>query len=245
MLCAAYIKVYRHPVFLFLRVYELLGVMRVDEPQVVPAGAGPLWHGVDLSLCRAAALRACGVDPVGDLCKRGLAGAGGQVACHLWQCQRQVFLGKRYIAAVRTVHNRNRLAPVPLAGEDPVPQLIVDGLMAAFVLFKELQHLVDGILLVKSVQPLGVHMDSILGPCLGLHIYRRFENLDDRQIELLGKFPVTVVVGWNCHDGTGSIRDEYIVGNPDRDAVAIHRVDGIASGEHTGLVLCQVGPLQV
>ena len=88
-------------------------------------------------------------------------------------------------------------------------------------------------------------MLSILGPRLGLNIYRRFEDLDDRKIELLGKFPVSVVVCWYCHDGTGSVGNEYIVCNPDRNALSVHRVDSIASREYTGLILCQVCSFQV
>ena len=143
------------------------------------------------------------------------------------------------------MHYRDRLAPVPLARENPVPELIVYGLVTAFILFQELKHLVYCILLVKAVQPLGVHMLAILGPGLGLNIYRRFKNLDNRKVELFGKLPVPVVVGRYCHYGTGSVGDEDIVGNPDWNAVAIHRVYGIAACEHACLILCQVGALQV
>ena len=52
-------------------------------------------------------------------------------------------------------------------------------------------------------------------------------------------------MGRNCHDGSCSITDEYIVCDPDRNLLSVYRIDGIASGEYTCFVLCQIGPLKI
>ena len=43
----------------------------------------------------------------------------------------------------------------------------------------------------------------------------------------------------NGHDRTGTISHQYIVGDPDRDLLAIDRIDRISTGKHTGLILVQ------
>ena len=42
-----------------------------------------------------------------------------------------------------------------------------------------------------------------------------------------GKFKIALIMSGNRHDGARSIAHEDIVGNPDRDGLAVHRIDRI------------------
>ena len=62
-------------------------------------------------------------------------------------------------------------------------------------------------------------------------------GLDDHangQAELAREFKITLVVGGHGHDGAGAIAHQNVIRNPDGDALARGRVDGIATGEHAG-----------
>ena len=47
------------------------------------------------------------------------------------------------------------------------------------------------------------------------------------------------------HDGTGAVAHEHVVGDPDGNALVVHRVDGVSTGEDAGLLLRQLGALQI
>ena len=62
--------------------------------------------------------------------------------------------------------------------------------------------------------------------CIGLgHVLDLFsvlgDNLDDRDIEFLCKFKVTVIVGRYAHDGAGTVICQYIIRQPDRNLCAV------------------------
>ena len=44
------IQVNRHPGILHFLIYKGLAVLRIEEAEIIPAGAGPLRHGVCLCL---------------------------------------------------------------------------------------------------------------------------------------------------------------------------------------------------
>ena len=205
MLGAAYVEVDRHPVFLLGRIDECLCVLRIDVPQVVPAGTAPLRHGVGLALCGAAALGTSAVDPAVDVCQRALSRAGRLIACDFRQGEGKLVLRNKDCSAVRAVDEGDGLSPVSLAAEDPVAQLEVHHLVSDLALLEELDHACYGISLVESVQETAVDVDSVFGPWLLLDIDLGLEDLDDGQVELFGKLPVTGVVGRDCHDGAGSV----------------------------------------
>ena len=87
MLHAAVVPVHLSPVLQGLLGRQSLVVVGIHIPQEVPAGAGPLGHGVGLALGRAAAAGAGGVYPVGHLGDGGFAVVSGLVALHLGQEQ--------------------------------------------------------------------------------------------------------------------------------------------------------------
>ncbi len=135
---------------------QCLVVVGIHIAQEVPAGAGPLGHGVRFALGRAAAAGAGGVDPVGHLAQGAFAVVGGLVALHLRQHQRQLLLRQRHPAALLAVHQGDGLAPVALAGEHPVAQLVVDLLLAEALLHHVFLHGGDGLLDGHAVEEAGV-----------------------------------------------------------------------------------------
>ena len=130
MLHAAVVPVDGEPVVERFLARERLVVVRVRIAQEIPRGTGPLGHRVRLALGRAAAVRARRIDPVGHLRERRLAVVGRLIALDLRQAQRQLLFRQRHVAALFALDNRDRLAPIALAREDPVAQLIVDLLVA-------------------------------------------------------------------------------------------------------------------
>ena len=242
---SADVEIDRHPVLFLLRIHEDLGILRVDVSEVVPARSSPLGHGVCLSLGRAAALWALAVHPAVDVGQRALACAGGLVALDFGKFKRKFLFGNQDGSAVRAVDEGDGLSPVSLAAEDPVAQLEVDHLVADLALLEEFNHLGDGVGLVQSVQETAVDVDSVFGPGLLLYIDFGLEDFDDGQVELLGEFPVAGIVCGDCHDGARAVGDEDIVCNPDGDFLAVDGVDGIASGEDAGFLLCKVRAVEI
>ena len=130
VLHAAVVPVDRSPILLgFLRDGHIL-VMRVHIAQIIPRRASPLGHGVGLALCRTAAARAGGVDPVGHLGNGAFAVVRRLIALDLRQNQRQLIFRYGHPTALGAGDHRNGLTPVALTREDPVAQLVVDLLMS-------------------------------------------------------------------------------------------------------------------
>ena len=58
------------------------------------------------------------------------AGAGGRVAFHLGQEERQILFVQGHDAALFAVDDGDGFAPVALAAEEPIAELVVDRLLA-------------------------------------------------------------------------------------------------------------------
>ena len=63
---------------------------------------------------------------------------------------------------------------------------------------------------------------------------RAGDDRDDRQAVFDGEGKVARIVGWHGHDRAGAVGHQDIVGNPDRDALAVDRVRGKAAAEDAG-----------
>ena len=220
--------------------------MRIAVAEEIPGRTCPLGHGIGLSLGCAAALGAGAVDEGIDPGQRGLTVLAGLEVFHLGKAQRQFFIGNRYDAAFRTMNERDRLAPVSLTVEGPVLHLVLDAGFADALLFDLLAHAGDGILLVGiAVEIFGVDHLSVAGIGFLLDI-AALDDLDDINAEFLCKFPVTLVVGGNGHDGTGTVAHHDIVSHEDGNFFACHRVDGLHAFDlKTCLFLDQLGPFKL
>ena len=83
-------------------------------------------------------------------------------------------------------------------------------------------------------------MDSVFCPGLLLYINFALENFNNREVELLCKFPVAVIVGRYSHNCTCSVRNQNVICNPDWNEFSVYRVYCIASAEYTGFIFCKV-----
>ena len=133
----------RHPVLLDLGRAEVLVVVRVQVAQVVPARAGPLRHRVRLAPVgpHTVAQVQLDVHPVRSAAQRRL-GLGVRVVrgiglrCvvrDVGQLDGQLVVGQRD-GAVLVPHDRERLTPVALPREQPVPQLVLHDRLAGTLL---------------------------------------------------------------------------------------------------------------
>ncbi len=64
----------------------------------------------------------------------------------------------------------------------------------------------------------------------------RSHDPPDGQPELAGEGEVTLVVGGHGHDRAGAVAGQHVVGDVDRDALAVDRVDGVGPDGHAGLL---------
>ena len=246
MLHTAVIPVYGHPVFDLVMIRECLVVVGIHITKEIPGGSCPLGHGIGLSLRRAAALGAGAVDKFRDPGQRGLAVLTGLKVLDLRQAQRQFLIRNRHDAAVGAVDQRNGLAPVTLSVEGPVFHLVLDTGMADALFYQVFGHFGDGILLIgQAVEEAGVDHLAVAGIGFFLNV-AAFDDFNNIDTEFMGKFPVTLVMGRHCHDRAGAVSHHDIVGDKDRDHLAVHGVDRFQSlNLETGLILDQLGTLEL
>ncbi len=249
-----------HPVLLDLGVDQLLAVVRVQVAQLVPAGTGPVGHGVGLAAelpGPASVAQVQGdVDPVLVARQRGLGlGVGvvrvegaGRVVLDLGQFKGQHRLGQRVGDAVLVVDDREGLAPVALAAEQPVAQPEVDGALADALARQPLgdaglglddAQAVQGDGVVRGVDECRVVRGEGVLPLrgVGAAAVGGLHDAADRQLEGACEREVTGVVGGDGHDRAGAIAHQDVVGDEDGDALAVDRVGGVGADEDAGLVL--------
>ena len=222
--------------------------MRIHVAQEIPAGAGPLGHGVSLAHGGAAAAWAGGVDPVGHLGEGAFAVVSRLITLDLRQHDGQLLLRNGDPAALRAADEGDRLAPVALTGEYPVAQLIIDLLLAEALLHNVFLHRGDGLFNGHAVEGTGIDHDGAVVLCdegfLG-HVAAG-DDLDYRQAELGGKLPVALVVPRNAHDDTGAVAHEDVVGDEDWQILVSYGVYGLDAVEpDAGLVLVQLAALKI
>ncbi len=255
-----------HPVLLDLRVDQPLAVVRVQVAQLVPAGTGPVGHGVGFApvLLRPVAQVQRDVDPLLVPRQRRLGlGVGvvrvegaGRVVLDLGQLQRQHRLRQGVGDAVLVVDDREGLAPVALAAEQPVAQAEVDGALADAGPLQPLgdarlglddAQAVQGDARTGGVDDRRVVRDEGVVPRRRVRspVVRRFDDADDRQLEGAREREVARVVRRDGHDGAGAVAHQDVVGDEDGDLLAVDGVGGVGAGEDAGLVLGLGLPLDV
>ena len=248
VLHAAVVPVHGRPVFQRLLGGQGLIIVGVHIPQEVPAGAGPLGHGIRFTLGRAAALGAGGVHPVGHLGQGRFAVVGEFVAFHLRQQQRQLLFRQGHPAALLALHQGDRLAPVALTAEHPVTELKVGLGMADAMLRDPLLHGGDSLLDGKAVEEVGVDHDAgiVLQSEGALGHIATLDHLHDGQTEGGGEVPVALIVAGHTHDDAGAVAHQHIVGNENGNVLTGDGMDGLdAFQPDAGLFLVQLAALKV
>ena len=147
---------------------------------------------------------------------------------------------------VGVVDDGEGLAPVTLAGKQPVAQLELHLAVAVALLLEPLDS--GGLRLVESqavdVQALGIcAVHDLAGLSVGggelavLALLSASDDLADRQAKGGGEVEVALIVGRDRHDGAGAVAHEDVVRDEDGHLLAVDRVGGVRAGEHTGLLL--------
>jgi len=153
---------------------------------------------------------------------------------------------RRLPLLVQLVQDRKRLAPEPLPAEQPVAELVVDGLAAEAGRREVVADLLLERRRLESVVLAGVDRHAVLGTALpagqdGLAVHtRRIAGIDhgnDRDLEPLGKLKVAGVVRRHGHDGSRAVGDQHVIGNPNRHFLVVDRIDGGRARKHARLFL--------
>ena len=150
-----------HPAAQHLAVPRGLVVAGVAVAQVVPARVDERVHRVGLAASVAAAFRAPHVDPV--LGRRQRRAALRLVVLDLGELDREVVLGDRDHAALLAVDDRDRAAPVALARDEPVAQLVTDREMALALAVEPLDDRLLGLDRVHPRELTRVDQNLVLG----------------------------------------------------------------------------------
>ncbi len=247
MLHAAVVPVHRQPVFHGFFSGKALAVVRIRVAQKIPRRTRPLRHGVRFPLGGAAAMRAGGVYPVRHVGERGLAVVRRFIGFHVRQAERKLALRNGDIAAFRADHDRDRLAPIALARENPVAKLEVDFRAADALLLQISDDLLFCVFNGKPVQDPGIYHNArrAVGVCFFLYV-PAFDDFDDRQTEFFREVPVAGVVGRNGHDRSGPVGHEDVVGKENRNFFSGNRIDPVDSFQaYTRLFLGKLGALEI
>ncbi len=214
---------------------------RRQVPEPVPRRVDEGVHGVGLAPGRLA------VDRAGNVKKRLVASqrihpAAG-VVDRLRKEDGQVFVWDRHDPMGRAVDDRDGRPPVALPAEQPVAKAVGDrGFRPA-----ALRQLGDDRLaaLVRQQPIEAPAVDQMLirgvGDERAIHrrvggLARRGDDSPDLEPEPLGELVVALIVGGHGHDRAGAVAGQDVVGDPDRDALAVDRVDGIGAEIDAGLL---------
>ena len=227
---------------------ELLVILRVNIAHIVPGGTGAAGHGRGLPDTVDAV--AVILLPLGGILQRSLA-VSSLVVLQLRQDQRQLLIGEEHSLAVVGVHAGNRLAPVALAGKNPLPEVVVVLPPGNPRLFQLAGNGLLGLLHGQTGELLGVHKSAALAQVILLlkgalgHI-PALNDLDHGNIVYLGILKVTLIVAWHRHHRTGSVIGQNEVTDEHRNFLTVHRIDGINTLKPAaGLALVQLRAVHV
>ena len=149
------------------------------------------------------------------------------------------------------MNNWNRLTPVSLTREYPVTELIINLCITNSLFCKEFNHLFLSFFNFKSINEIRIDKHTCCYICKCCLININFftilgYNLNNRQIKLLGKLPVSFIMCRNSHDSTCTIAHKYIVRYPDWNFLAINRINCLKSVNlYTCLILRKLCSLEI
>ena len=145
------------------------------------------------------------------------------------------------------MHHGDGLAPVALAAEHPVTQLVVDLALAQALFHQPVDDLLLGVGHAQAVEEVAVAQHAVHDVGIGfLGDVATGDHLHHGDAKLRGELPVAGVVRGHSHDGAGAVAHEHIVADPDGDFLAVDGVDGADAVDlNAGLVLGKLGALEV
>ena len=197
-------------------------VASVAVAQEVPGRVDEGVHRVRLAPRRPSAARALGVDPLlGGGQRRA---ALRRVVLEVRQADGQVVLGDGHDAVALAVDDRDRAAPVALAGDEPVAQAVVDGAVALALAVEPVD---DALLGLAAGQPVEVGTGVDQRPVAGAGQVAAVDHAADGQVVGDGEGVVALVVRGHGHDRAGPVLHEDVVGDVHGDGLA---VDGVHDG---------------
>ena len=239
---AADVLIHVHPVVRLFLVKRFLGIVGIAISQEIPGRIYKGIHGIEF------ANRLLATAWAGSLSK-GLGSLQWRISLagelHIGRkLYRKILFLLRNPSALFTINHRNRAAPITLARNQPISQLVVHLSFAQSVRFQILGNLFNRFLVVHSGVLSGVNHGAFRNEsfCEVIDVDFRIlavHNRNDVQVKFLRKLKVALVVRRNRHDGTGSVIHHNVIGDENRNPLSVYRVDSIASGEYAGLLLCQ------
>ena len=244
MLGPADVSVHRQPVAYRFRVKGSLVVVRAGEAQEVPGRTDRAVHCVRFPSSRTLAARAGRLHPFRHAGQRRAAVPRRREIVQRRQLQRQRAGRQGHDAALRTMYDGDRRAPVALAGDQPVAQMVADGGLAQTAL---LQLGDDSLTCFWRRQPVigaRVDQDAFAGVA-ARGFLRPLHHGDLRQVVASGEGLIALVVGRHAHDRAVPIAADHVVGDPDGQPRAGQGMHGITTGELPGRPLSQRLPLHV
>ena len=234
------VLVHRQPVVGDLARERLRVVVRVGVADVVPGRVDEGVHRVGLARGGSATARTVDDDPV--LGGRQRRAAFRQVILDLGEKHRQLVVRDGHVPAALAVHDRDRAAPVALPREQPVPQAVADRRLGHAALGQPGNDRLLALRGGHAVELRRVDQDFALGvrdesiPLLGLAL-RGPDDLPDLEAVALRERVVALVVCGHGHDCAGAVLHQHVVGDPDRDPLAVDGVDRVLAREDTVLLL--------
>ncbi len=237
-----------HPVGFGFTAAKAFVVLRVQVPQVIPATARPLRHGVRLALGPIGQ-----VHPVLRTRQRRLPVRCWFIVFELGRHDRQRRFSQRLVSCTaigtRFPQHREGLAPIPLPAEKPIAELKIHRLVAQPFCFQPSRH---SPLCLGGRQPVerqlgvfGVHRYAIIHKPAPFHAFWRLHYLQDGEAEFPGECKIARVVPRHRHNCARAIADQHIICDPNGDLLARDWVDRVSARENSCLLLRQFGPFQI
>ena len=127
-----------HPVIILNGVKWPFIVIRAQIPQMVPGRTHKSIHRIRLALSRLSTNRAGRIFPGWVQLQRALT--RGQPFHILRQQHGQLIIRHRHCAMFGAVHNRDGRAPIALARNQPITQVVIDGAFPNFILLQPLNN---------------------------------------------------------------------------------------------------------
>jgi len=138
------------------------------------------------------------------------------------------------------VHDRNRGAPIPLAADQPVAELVIHALLTEIFAFEPGGHALHRLLGRQARELTGVDQNAVfgIGRCqVALRLAGGRDDLSDRDVIFLSECKVALIVRRHGHDGARSVADENVIADIDRHFLAVERIDREAAERCAGLFL--------